>query len=131
VMEATNGTQIERTFERLAGLRLGGAVIGADQLFGNEQQLIANLSLRYAVPAIHQSRAFVRAGGLMSYGTNFDDAWGRMGLYVGRILNGEKPADLPVQQATKFELSINLKTAKTLGLTIPASLLVRADEVIE
>jgi putative ABC transport system substrate-binding protein len=130
VMEATNADQIEAIFEKLAAFRLGGVVIGADALFGNAQELIAELSLRYAVPAIHQSRAFVGAGGLMSYGANFD-AWGQVGLYVGRILKGDKPADLPVQQATKVELSINLKTAKTLGLTIPPSLLARADEVIE
>jgi len=130
VMEATNGTQIERTFEKIAGLRLGGVVIGADGLFISEFQLIANLSLRYAVPAIHSIPAFVRAGGLMSYGANVD-VWGQVGLYVGRILKGEKPADLPVQQATKVELSINLKSAKTLGLNLPASLLARADEMIE
>jgi ABC-type uncharacterized transport system substrate-binding protein len=130
VMEATNGAQIERTFERLTGLRLGGVVIGADALFSHELRLLAVLSVRYAVPAIHQFPAFVRAGGLMSYGANFD-AWGPVGLYVGLILKGEKPADLPVQQATKVELSINLKAANTLGLTVPASLLTRADEVIE
>ena len=130
VKEATNSAQIERTFERLAGLRLGGVVIGADALFSNELQLIVDLSLRYAVPTIHHLRAFVRAGGLVSYGANFD-AFGQVGLYVGRILKGEKPADLPVQQATRVELSINLNAAKTLGLTVPASLLARADEVIE
>jgi putative ABC transport system substrate-binding protein len=130
VMEATDRTQIERIFEKLAGFRLGGVVLGADALFYNEQQIIAELSLRYAVPVIHDG-AFAKAGGLMSYGTNFNDAWGQVGRYVGRILNGDKLADLPVQQATKVELSINLKTAKTLGLTVPASLLARADDVIE
>jgi len=89
------------------------------------------LSARYKLPTIHYSRNFVEAGGLMSYGASMSDAWRIAGTYVGRILKGEKPGDLPVQQSTRIEMALNLKTAKALGLNVPTSILLRADEVIE
>jgi putative ABC transport system substrate-binding protein len=115
----------------LAEMRVSGLVIGNDVFFISRSEQIAALTVRYAVPAIYQAREFVAAGGLMSYGASDTDAWREVGVYTGRILKGEKPADLPVQQSTKIELIINLKTAKALGITVPQLLLGRADEVIE
>jgi len=106
-------------------------VIAAEPFLGSRTEQIANLAIRYSVPTILQFRIFVTNGGLMSYGGDIIDQHRRVGIYTGRILKGEKPADLPVEQATKVELIINLKTAKTLGITVPPSLLARADEVIE
>jgi putative ABC transport system substrate-binding protein len=105
-------------------------VIGADAFFNNHVQQVAALALRHGVPAIY-SRDFAMAGGLMSYGGSLTDVYHLCGVYTGRILKGEKTADLPVQQATKVELVLNLKTAKALGITVPITLLGRADEVIE
>ena len=106
-------------------------MIGADTFFNSRSEQLAALTLRHAMPAISQYRTFAAAGGLMSYGGDQTYAWRLIGVYAGRILKGEKPAELPVQQATKFDLILNLKTARTLGLDVPLSLLGRADEVIE
>jgi putative ABC transport system substrate-binding protein len=131
ILQASSDAEIEAVFAALRGLQVGGLVIGSDQFFNSRSGQLAALALQYSLPAIYQYRVFTDAGGLISYGASLTDAFQLTGVYTGRILNGEKPADMPVQQSTKVELSINLKTAKTLGLTIPPSLLVTADEVIE
>ena len=131
VLRASNDGEIEAAFAALRGLQVGGLVIGSDQFFNSRSGQLAALALQHSLPAIYQYRVFTAAGGLISYGASLTDAFQLAGVYTGRILNGEKPADLPVQQSTKVELTINLKTAKALGLTIPPSLLVAADEVIE
>jgi putative ABC transport system substrate-binding protein len=131
VVSATTDNEIEHAFANLATLRVGGLVIGSDPFFSSRSERLASLAVRYAVPAIYQWREFAAAGGLISYGSDTRDAYRLAGIYTGRVLKGEKPADLPVQRATKVELYINLKTAKTLGITIPLPLSGRADEFIE
>jgi putative ABC transport system substrate-binding protein len=112
-------------------MRAGALMIGTDPFFIGRSEQLAALSVRHRVPAIFQFREFAAAGGLMSYGGSIKDAHNLLGIYAGRVLKGEKPADLPVVQVTKVELFINLKTAKALDITVPLSLLGRADEVIE
>jgi putative tryptophan/tyrosine transport system substrate-binding protein len=131
ILHASAERDFEAVFANLAQLRAGGLVIGGDAFLISRSEQLAALALRYAVPTIFQYREFVAAGGLMSYGGNLADATRLVGVYTGRILKGEKPADLPVQQGTKVVLTINMKTAKALGLTIPITLFGRADEVIE
>jgi ABC-type uncharacterized transport system substrate-binding protein len=114
-----------------AQLRAGGLVIAADVLFTSRLQQLGALAARHAVPAVYVGREFAAAGGLLSYGGSTADSYRLAGIYVGRILKGEKAADLPVQQSTKVEMIMNLKAAKALGLTVPLPLLGRADEVIE
>ena len=131
VLRASTDLEIDGAFETLVQLRAGGLMIGPDAFFNSRIARLAALAVRHGVPTIYQDRAFVAAGGLMSYAGNLGDGYRIAGAYVGRILKGEKPADLAVQQSTKFELCINLKTARALGLTIPTMLLAQADEVIE
>jgi putative tryptophan/tyrosine transport system substrate-binding protein len=131
VLNASSERDFDGVFAKLIQLRADGLVIGGDPFFTSQSEQLAALALRHAVPTIYQNRDFAVAGGLLSYGADFRDAFRLAGNYTGRVLKGEKPADLPVQQATKVELHINLKTAKSLGLNIPNTLIGRADEIIE
>jgi len=131
ILGASTEPEIDNAFANLAQLRPDGLVIGPDVYFTNRSKQLAALTVRHALPAIYHYRGFAAAGGLMSYGTSLADAYRLEGVYVGHVLKGEKPGDLPVQQATKVELILNLRTAKAFGLTVPLPLLGRADEVIE
>ena len=131
VLNASAERDFDVVFASLMQLRASGLVIGTDAFFSSRLEQLAALSVRHAVPTAYHFREFAAAGGLISYGGSITDAFHATGVYTGRILKGEKPADLPVQQVTKVELIINLKTANALGLTMPTALLVRADEVIE
>jgi len=131
VLNASTEGDFDGVFAKLVQLQAGGLVIAGDALFNTWTEQLAALGLRHAVPTIYQSRKFAAAGGLLSYGTDFTETYRLAGNYTGRVLKGDKPSDLPVQQATKVELYINLKTAKALGLKIPITLIGRADEVIE
>jgi putative ABC transport system substrate-binding protein len=131
VLNAIAEGDFEGVFAKLIELRAGGLVINPDAFFSAQSEHLAALALRHAVPAIHENREFVAAGGLAAYGASLSDAYRLAAAYVARILKGEKPGDLPVQQATKVEFFLNLKTAKALGITVPLPLSGRADEVIE
>ena len=131
ILDASTERDFDAVFARLVELQADGLVIATDGLFISQSEHLARLAVRHAMPAIFQLRTFAAAGGLMSYGGDFAEMYRQSGAYVGRILKGEKPVDLPVQQVTRVELVLNLKTAKALGLDVPPTLLVRADEVIE
>jgi putative tryptophan/tyrosine transport system substrate-binding protein len=131
ILNVTNESDIPKAIERLAAEQRRALLVGSDTLFYVHRERIARLAVQHALVAIYDRREYVRAGGLISYGANLLAFHRQIGVYVGRILKGEKPADLPVMLPTKFEMAINLKTAKTLGLSVPQSMLVTADEVIE
>jgi putative tryptophan/tyrosine transport system substrate-binding protein len=131
ILQASTDTDLESAFTSLPQLRVDALVVSPDVFFNTRSEQIAALSLRYKTPSIYQYRKFAAAGGLVSYGSDETESYRLVGIYAGRILKGDKPGDLPVQQAVKVELIVNLKTAKTLGITVPLSLLGRADEVIE
>jgi ABC-type uncharacterized transport system substrate-binding protein len=131
VLRASTEREIDDALATLAQLRANALVIEADALFISYSKQLAALATRHAIPAIHAARDFVVAGGLMSYGNSPSESYRQAGIYAGRVLKGEKPANLPVQQATKVNLAINLKAAKTLGISVPNTLIGRADEVIE
>ena len=131
VFNAASESEIDTAFAGVAQLGSRALLVGSDPYFNSRREQIVALAARHAIPAVYEWREFAQAGGMMSYGTNLVEAYRQQGMYVGRILRGEKPADLPVIQLSKFELVLNLKTAKSLGIVFPPGLLAIADEVIE
>ena len=131
ILKAGSDSEIDAAFASLIQLRAGTLVIGDDPIFSRRRDQLVTLAAHHAVPAIYYSRDFAASGGLLSYGASFTAIYRQLGVYAGKILKGAKPADLPVQQPTTFELVVNLTTAKSLALTVPPSILARADEVIE
>jgi putative ABC transport system substrate-binding protein len=131
LLNANNEAELEIAFDTAKQVGAGAMLVAADPYFNSQRDKIVTLAAQHAMPAIYEQREHVAAGGLMSYGTSLTDGYRRVGSYTGRVLKGEKPGDLPIEQSTKFEFVINLKTAKALGLTVPLSLVSRADDVIE
>ena len=131
LLEASREDDFERAFATLVQKHAGALLVSADAFFNSRRDQIVALAARHAIPTIYEFRQFVTAGGFISYGTSLTEGYRQVGIYVGKILKGASPANLPVQQSVKVELSVNLKTAKALGITVPMSLLGRADEIIE